>query len=79
MIGKRLLTISLALPFMPISGVASASHNDQHRPNQPGVYSSPYEAFAMERRALPRRAPQVRASRSCTYQGGPKSGSWACR
>lgn len=35
MIAKRLLALSLVLPFLAIPGVASAGHNYQHRPIDP--------------------------------------------
>lgn len=85
---KRLLTVSLLLPFMAISGIALADHNYQHRSNEARSYS-PHEPFAMERKAPIRRVARghkndqknSNAVKPCTfsYQGGPKSGSWACR
>ena len=61
MFKKKLLTVSLLMPLMAISGLAQANHNYQHRPNQPLVLAN-----------------QAPDSKSCTYQGGPKTGSWAC-
>lgn len=85
---KRIFLITLLLPLMATSSAALADHNYQHRPNDVRR-SSPYDAFAMERKAPIRSvARQVGhgqkqkdglASKSCTYQGGPKIGLWACR
>ncbi len=84
MLTKRLLTISLLLPFVAISSVAHANHNNQHHPNQPAVYGAFNQAGstpAASRMDLQGRSSlQQRNSRkACTYQGGPKSGLWACR
>ena len=49
MSGKRILTMSLLLPFLTMSGAALADHNYQHHPDKAGRHSS-YEAFAMAKR-----------------------------
>jgi len=82
MLAKHLLKISLLLPLVAMSStVASASasvdlqkrlaYNYQHRPDQPAEYG----ALAQARRSLQ----PVGSPKACTYQGGPKSGLWACR
>ena len=84
MLTKRLLTISLVLPFVAISSAVYANHNNQHHPNQPAEYAAFNQAVptpAASRMDLQGRpSVQQRNSRkACTYQGGPKSGLWACR
>ncbi len=69
MTGKPLLTVSLLLPFMVMSGVVHADSKitkKNHRPNEVTV-----RAQAMPRPTTERCAYQ--------YQGGPKSSLWACR
>ena len=84
MLAKHLLTISTLLPYMAISSAVHAGHNYQHRPNQPAGYAAfnqagpPPAASNTELQGRP--SLQQRNSRkACTYQGGPKSGLWACR
>ena len=69
MTGKPLLTVSLLLPFMVMSGVVHADSKitkKNHRPNEVTV-----RAQAMPRPTTERCAYQ--------YQGGPKSSLWTCR
>jgi len=84
MLAKHLLTISTVLPFMAISSAVHADHNYQHRPNQPAAYNAFNQAepaAAASRMDLQGRpsVQQRNSQKACTYQGGPKSGSWACR
>jgi hypothetical protein len=84
MLTKHLLTISLLLPSVAISSVAYANHNNQHHPNQPAVYGAFNQAVptpAASRTELQGRpsSQQRNSQKTCTYQGGPKSGLWACR
>ena len=80
---KHLLTISLLLPFMAISSTVYAGHNYQHRPNQPAEYGALAQvgpSAATDKAELQRRRSlqPVGSWKACTYQGGPKSGLWAC-
>ncbi len=84
MLTKHLFTISLLLPFMAMSSAVHADHNYQHRPNQPAGYGAFNQAVptpaASKTELQGRPSSQPRDSRkACTYQGGPKSGLWACR
>jgi len=84
MLAKYLLTISTVLPFMAISSAVHADHNYQHRPNQPAGYAAFNQAVptpAASKTELQRRPSVQRGNsqKACTYQGGPKSGLWACR
>jgi len=81
---NNLLRVSLLLPFMAISSVVHADHNYQHRPNQPSEYGALAQIgppAATHKTDLQRRrsAQPVSSPKACTYQGGPKSGLWACR
>jgi len=80
MIGKRLLTVSLLLPAIVVSEAARSSptiSDKRYWPNE----------TRMERATpAPQRGARVgdeqdgeKIPKSCTYQGGPKSGLWACR
>jgi hypothetical protein len=95
MLRNHLLKISLLLPLVAMSStVASASASVdlqkrlaqiyQHRPDQPAEYgalaqvrqpAATYKTNLQGRRSLQ----PVGSPKACTYQGGPKSGLWACR
>ena len=93
MIRKSLLTISLLLPLMAMAGIANAgivNSDKRYWPNEVGPLSYAVvvtDSGTVERKRSSRRAaPSHDAGRrrhnvakSCTYQGGPKSGLWACR
>ena len=84
MLTKHLLTISLLLPFVAVSSAVYANHNNQHHPNQPAGYAAFNQAVptpAASKTELQRRPSvlQRNSQKACTYQGGPKSGLWACR
>ena len=84
MLTKHLFTISLLLPFMAISSAVHAGHNYEYQPNQPAAYGAFNQAgpapAASNTDWQGRPSLQQRNSRKpCTYQGGPKSGLWACR
>ena len=76
MIRKRLLTLSLLLPFMVLPGVANASHNDQHWVKSTRITEravSPVQdaqRFGAHRRD---------SSRPCRFLGGPKNNLVECR
>lgn len=78
-----LLRVSLLSSFMAISSAVHADHNFQHRPNQPAEYGAFNQAgptpAASKAVWQGRPSPQRNSRKSCTYQGGPKSGLWACR
>ena len=79
-----LLRVSLLLPFLAISSAVHADHNFQHRTNQPAEYGAFNQAgptaTASKTGWQGRPLPEQRNSRkSCTYQGGPKTGMWTCR
>lgn len=81
---SNLLRVSLLLPFMAISSVAHADHNYQHRPNEPRGYGALAQVgppAATNKREWRKHQPAqpIASRRACTYQGGPKSGLWACR
>lgn len=74
----------LLLPFMTISSVVHAAHNYQHRPSQPSGYDALAQigAPAATRKTDPQRRwsrQSVSSAKTCTYQGGPKTGLWTCR
>ena len=79
----HLVTLSLLLPLVAISSTARADHNYQYRPNQTAEYGAMAQLgppAATQRTELRRRSSQpVGSPKACTYQGGPKSGLWACR
>lgn len=81
---SNLLRASLLLPFIAVPSVVHANHNYQHQPNQPSAYSAlaqigaPAAAYEIKR-PRHRSIQRVSSPKSCTYQGGPKSGLWACR
>ncbi len=84
MLTKRLLTIALLLPLVATLSVVYADHNYQHRSNQPAEYGAFNQAVptpAASRTELQGRpsSQQRNSQKACTYQGGPKSGLWACR
>jgi len=84
MLTKHLLTISLFLPFMAMSSAVYANHNNQHHPDQPAGYAAFNQAVPTQAASKTdlqgRPSSQHRNSqKACTYQGGPKSGLWACR
>ena len=76
---KHLLTVTLLLPFVAMPSVANASQTyshwqktarlaEQRVPNAQAYYGPPVaDQYAPWE-------PMV-----CTYQGGPKTGTWACR
>jgi hypothetical protein len=71
---KHLLAITLLLPFVTVSSVASAGPTYRHLQ---GVTRAP--AYAQ---AGPLVADQYLTwafLRTCTYQGGPKTNTWSCR
>jgi hypothetical protein len=81
---KHRLTISLLLLFMAISSTVYADHNYQHRPNQPAEYGALAQVgppAPTDKAELPRRRSlqPVGSRKACSFQGGPKSGMWACR
>jgi hypothetical protein len=75
---NHLLAIPLLLPFLTTMTAANADQTysrwersvrlaQQRMPNAQAYYGPPVvEPY------------QVRDSRFCTYQGGPKTGAWAC-
>ena len=80
------MRISIGILFWLVAalGFSQAASSDNDRPS--AHRANPYaNAAARARPTVPiddRRdssASIVDASRTCTYQGGPKSGSWACR
>jgi hypothetical protein len=81
MTGKRLLTVSLILPFMAISSVVDAdpiTAKKRHSPSEVRSYSF------RDTTARAQAGPQVYSdygptTASCTYQGGPKSNVWTCQ
>jgi len=89
MTGKRLLTVSLLLPFMVISGVVHADSKitkKKHWPNEVRSYSfeqdSALKRTTIRAQARPRVTRDYRpTTERCAYQyqGGPKSSLWACR
>jgi hypothetical protein len=84
MLMKHLFMISVLLPFMAISSVVHADHNYQHRRNQPsghGAFNQAVPTPAASKTELQGRpsSQEGHPEKACTYQGGPKSGLWACR
>ncbi len=79
MIGRRLLTASLLLPLVAISGAALAGPNISDKRYWPSEARSEaaYEAFALQGNVQTRQAVPsviVRQPAPYTYQGEPKSG-----
>jgi hypothetical protein len=89
MIGKRLLTVSLLLPFMVISSLVHADatpSKKRHWPNELRDYS--FRQGSALNRVAPRAQvlPEAESNHGLTtercayqYQGGPKSSLWTCR
>lgn len=75
-----LLRCLLLLNFVAISSAVHADLNYQNRPSsrtEYGTFNPTRPTPSVDGSHL---SPSPRASRkSCTYQGGPKSGLWACR
>jgi hypothetical protein len=76
MIRKRLLILSFLLPFMVLPGVASASHNDQHRLKVSRITES---AVSPTQDAQMFGAHKRDTSRPCRFLGGPKNNLVECR
>jgi len=76
---KHLLAVALLLPFVIMSGGAAARQ----------TYSHWQKTAALAQQRVPYARAEVGPpldyqypiwdSRLCTYQGGPKAGTWACR
>jgi hypothetical protein len=79
MSSKHLLTVALLLPFVTISSVAIARQTYGHWQKTAGLAEQrvPY-ARAEAGPPLAYQYP-IWDSRLCTYQGGPKTNTWACR
>lgn len=85
MILKRPFKLLLLLALTVISGNVVAGPDGQQSARLTQSYA-PYEPFAMKRKSPHRRVAPVQNTgqpnstlKSCTYQGGPKSGLWSCR
>ena len=76
MMSKRLLAITLLLPFVTTSSAAIAGQTYSHwqksarlaEQRVPNAYAGPLVAEPY----------WITDSRLCTYQGGPKSNTWSC-
>jgi hypothetical protein len=81
MTGKRLLIVSLILPFMAISSVVHADPTAAKKRNPPNeVRNYSFKDTTVRAQA----GPQVYSdfgptTASCTYQGGPKANVWTCQ
>lgn len=71
---KRLLAITLLLPFLAMSSVASAGQTYGHR--QKTTWLPERVANAQAGLLIP---DQYLTLRPCTYQGGPKTSTWSCK
>jgi hypothetical protein len=76
---KHLLTVTLLLPFVTMSNVANAGQAYSHR-QKPARLAEQWVPYAQAYYAPPV-ADQYATwgPMLCTYQGGPKSNTWACR
>ena len=70
---KHLLAIVLLVPFLTVSGVATAAQTYGHW--QKTTRLPERVANARAGLLIP---DQYRTWRPCTYQGGPKSSTWSC-
>jgi hypothetical protein len=72
---KHLLAITLLLPFVTVSSVASAGQTYRHL-----VTRAPEQMAYAQAGPLVADQYLTRAFlRTCTYQGGPKTNTWSCR
>jgi hypothetical protein len=73
---KHLLAVALLLPFVTMSSVANAAQSYRHWQKT----ARPAEQRVSDAKAYygPLVADQYDL-RLCTYQGGPKTHTWACR
>lgn len=77
-----LLRFLLLSSFMAISSGVHAEANYQNRPSPSTGYGTfnPNRPTSSVDGSQGRVSPSASASpKSCTYQGGPKSGLWSCR
>jgi hypothetical protein len=75
---KALLAIALSLPLLMMSSVGHAGPTYgywQRAWPAPQRLSNAYAGYAAPMVAEPY---WMSSSRLCTYQGGPKSGTWSC-
>jgi hypothetical protein len=70
---KHLLAITLLLPFLATSSVASSGQIYRHWQK-----TTRLPAWVANAQAGPLIPDQYRTLRPCTYQGGPKTGAWSC-
>jgi hypothetical protein len=70
---KHLLAITLLLPFLTMSSVASAGQTYGHWQKTTRLPERVVNA-----QAGPLIPDQYRTLRPCTYQGGPKTNTWSC-
>src|SRR5262249_11820557 len=70
---KHLLAITLLLPFLTMSSVASAGQTYGHWQKTTRLPERVANA-----QAGPLIPDQYRTLRPCTYQGGPKTNTWSC-
>jgi hypothetical protein len=74
---KYLLAITLLLPFVTVSSVASAGQTYRHLQR---VAPAPEQMAYAQAGPLVADQYLTRAFlRTCTYQGGPKINTWSCR
>jgi hypothetical protein len=82
MTGKRLLIVSLLLPFMGASSVVHAdptATKKRHWANELRSYSFKKDRMAPSAQAAPQDYGPTAESCAYRYQGGPKSSLWTCR
>ena len=77
---KHLLTVTLLLPFVTTTSIANAGQTYSHWQKTARLAEQrvPYaQAYYYGPPVADQYAPWE--PMVCTYQGGPKTGSWACR
>ena len=77
---KHLLAVTLLLPFVTMPSVANAGQTYGHWQKTARLVEQrvPYAQAYYGPRVADQYAP-VWEPMLCTYQGGPKTGTWACR
>ena len=75
---KHLLTVTLLLPFMTMSSVTSTAQTYDRWQNAARLAQQRVPYARAEAPPLVTDPYRIWGSNLCTYQGGPKSNSWAC-